>query len=319
MGTWAIFRSLWKFWNSPNFPLYLYQEGRHTIIETPWIADLNALLKRMVRPFLLCVGGAIALVAFLSLCGFASYFNSIPMFSLCFGIVAAIFLFIVILVIFLWPVPVAIAASGSIADDREHLTWELLLATPIERSDILLAKLAHSQRQINAYAELLFWVQGLLVVLIFILIIAKLGETRHMGLIEGLLTLFLIVFSMFEFGTARLQDYILAGLIGVGASLLAGSRQAALLMAFMGAIALVLLRGLITVVLMQMIPGQQVPPAQMIFFATGPSSLVVLTLPSILALAVLVAMPVLRELAIRAGFRWLVNHMGEMGHTSTIQ
>jgi hypothetical protein len=311
MGTLAIFRSLWKYWEMPNFPLFLYQEGRHTLIETEWIAALNALIRRFVMPFIALIVGAVAFVGFLSLCGFSSFFTTIPMFSLCVGIVFGIGAFAIILLIYLWPVPVAVAASGTIADDREHQTWELVLATPIERSDVLLSKLAYSQRGLTGYGELLFWVQGLLIVLIFIIIVAKLGGTYRMTWLDGILTLFLIILSMIEFGIGRIQDYVLAGLLGVTASLISGSRQAALFSAFMGALGMVLLRGVITGVFVMAIGSNTVQAAQVIFFATGPSSLVVLALPHLIALLVLIAMPLGRELTIRWLFGWLVAHMGD--------
>jgi len=64
------------------------------------------------------------------------------------GIVAMALL----IVSYVWPVSVAVRASGAIATERERRTWEVLLTLPVDRTELLLGKLSAALRGLNVYA-----------------------------------------------------------------------------------------------------------------------------------------------------------------------
>src|SRR5258708_25053467 len=135
--------------------------------------------------------------------------------------------------------------------------------------------------------------------------------------LTGLLQLPLVVLTMAEFAIARAQDYVLAGLIGLVTSLLAHTRQSAAGIALMASLAWVLVRALITTAIVLTLPPTSFP-ALLILLSTGPSSVVTIAFPGIVAVIVLVSMIALREGMIRITFRWLVRHLGETGAVAVL-
>src|SRR5581483_3896138 len=114
----------------------------------------------------------------------------------------------------------------------------------------------------------------------------------------------LLVAAMIEFVVARAQDYVLSSLVGLIASLLTPNRQTA------GAIALMLVRALLTLTLLAALPPTP-PPLLAVLIATGPASVIAMVGNVLLGIPALIVMIVAREALIRAMFGWLVHHMGD--------
>src|SRR5262249_37191350 len=132
--------------------------------------------------------------------------------------------------------------------------------------------------------------------------------TRSGSELNPTLELVMMIVAAVEFVIGRAQDYVLAGLIGLLASLLVPTRQSAASIALMGATAIVLIRALITAVFIAMLTATTVPTL-LLMVPVGPASPVVFALSVPLAIIVLLAFVVIREGAIRLSFSWLLAHL----------
>jgi hypothetical protein len=311
VGTYSILRTLRRHWVAPVHPVYRLESRRNVI--TPTMRAVRRLVSRMWKP--LAAAGAVAALIVVAdfLCSGArrgSPSLSATIVSMCSLVGVSLFLLGLLVLAYLWPLAVAQAASGVIAGEHERQTWDVLLTTPFDRADLLLVKLASALRSFNPYAEMLLWMQTFLIAIIFVLLIGYFAQHPSATTLEGALKLLLLILTMAEFAVARLQDYVLSSLIGLFTSLLAPTRQAAGAAALMLAGGWVLIRALLTALfLFGLLP---VSPAELsILIATGPSSVVTMALPIPVAGLVLLIMPLVREVAIRVVFRWLVDHLGQ--------
>jgi hypothetical protein len=312
VGTYGILRALQRHWALQNHPVYRLEDRR--IVMASIMQAVRHFLLRAWKP-LTAVGTVfMAIVVADFLCsgtrrGSPSF--STTVISLCGVVGVGIFLLGLLVLTYLWPVAVAQAASGAIAAEHERRTWDVLLTTPFDRADLLLVKLASALRSFNPYAEMLLWIQTFLVAIIFVLLAGHFAQHPRTTALEGTLTVLLLILTVAEFAVARLQDYALSSLLGLTTSLLAPTRQTASAAALLLASGWVLIRALFTGLLLFGLPS--VTPAELsILMTTGPSSVVTMALPIPVAGLVLLVMPLLREVAIRALFRWLVNHLGQV-------
>jgi hypothetical protein len=311
MGTYGLLRALWRNWMSPTNPIYRLENQRaasRTVAANAW-----RFVRRIWRPVVALSGVTLSAVVAEVMCAG----GRIPPLSLTRALISicsligggALLLGLVILA-YLWPLAVALNASGVIVTEREHQTWDVLLTTPFERADLVLAKLAASLNRFNPYGEMLLWVQSFLVVIVFALVVGQL--VQHPDPAQPLVAISLLFLAMIEFAAARFQDYVLGGLIGLLASLLATTRQAAWVGALTAALTMILLRALFTTLILAAMPPRELPILA-ILFATGPSSAVVLSWSPLAAGVGLIAILLLREGLIRAMFAWLIRHLGETG------
>ncbi len=309
MGTYAIMRMLWRQWTLQSHPIYRY-ENRHTTLAPQIVWPV---VRRVWRP-LSVVGMVIVTMAVAEfLCGGAHFqpLSFVTMASsLCFAAGGIAALSGILILIYVWPLPVAIIASGAIVDERERRTWDMLLTVPIERSDLLLIKLASILNRLNPYAEVFLWVQFFLLAIIFVLVVGLFATNPNVTSADALIELPLLALTMAEFGIARVQDYVMSALIGLVASLLSSTRQAAISIAILLTLAMILARALITALVVVTIASPS-PPATLILIATGPSSVITLAWPPALAIIGLLTMLFLREGIIRVLFQWLTRHLGE--------
>jgi hypothetical protein len=219
----------------------------------------------------------------------------------------------------LWPLAVSVAASSAIAGEREHQTWDSLLTLPIERTELLLVKLAVALRRLNSYSEILLWVQVFLVMTVFVLVVGEFTRLAETNKFSALIMFPMAFLTMIEFGIARLQDYVLSGLVGLVASLRSSTRQSAGTVAIMLAATMVLIRGLLTGFVLLSVPlsaSMSAPPFVAVLVATGPSSVLTIAWPPAVAAVALITMIVLREVVIRVLFGYLVRHMGDAPEAS---
>src|SRR5258708_4813424 len=216
-NTYEILRLLLRYWALQSHPIFRAEDRRQALV--PASRLIGQLVRRTWKPV-----GALGLVvlglaAADFLCGGSRHPLASALFSACSLGGGSFILFCILLLTYLWPVTVAVAASGVIAQERERQTWDVLLTTPLEWHEIVLVKLAAALRRFNPYSEIFLWVQAFLLAIIFVLVMGQMTRAASDPL-TGLLQLPLVVLTMAEFAIARAQDYALAGLIWRVSSLL---------------------------------------------------------------------------------------------------
>ena len=306
MGTVGILRVLLRYWSLTSHPIFQAETRRYALVQVSrWTGRI---LGQIWRPVIALLALLVILALADFLCGGTTHpiTNAvISMFSVGGGTLA---LLSILLLTYLWPLNVAVAASGVIAQERERQTWDVLLTTPLEWSEIVLVKLAAALKRFNPYSEVFLWVQVFLLAIIFVLVVGRPG-VGEVNTSPGIV-IPLVIITVAEFAIARAQDYVIAGLLGLLASLQSTTRQNANLVALMLGAAMVLLRAMITGFIM----GVQIPvslPGALILISTGPSSVIALAFHGPIAIMILLSMIVIRETVIRVLFTWLMRHLGE--------
>lgn len=312
MGTYGIVRTLLRHWSTRQHPIYRADANRVTLLPVTQIAE--HFVRKIWRPLAgagLVIGG---LVAADFLCGGATAKPTslvAGLFSLCTVVSGSLLMVILLILMYLWPLAVAVSASGAIVVERERQTWDVLLTTPYDRDDLVLAKMASALRRFNPYGEMLLWTQMFLLALIFVLVVGQFSRNGSNTTAELLLQLPLLVLTMIEFAVARVQDYVLSGLLGTLSSLLTPTRQSSGVLALLLASVLVLVRTVLTVGVLLTMPPVSFT-ASLLLIATGPSSVVALALPIPAALAALLVMMLAREAVIRVLFGWITRHLSDV-------
>ncbi|MCC7446806.1 MAG: hypothetical protein IT324_05280 [Anaerolineae bacterium] len=309
MGTYAIMRMLWRQWSLQSHPIYRYETRHATVVpQIVW-----PFVRRVWRPLSIISAVIVTMAIAEFLCG-GAHFQPLSLVtmasSLCFAAGGIAALSGILILIYVWPLPVAIIASGAIVDERERQTWDTLLTVPMERSDLLLVKLASILNRLNPYGEVFLWMQFFLLAIIFVLVVGLFATNPNVTSADAIIEIPLLALTLAEFGIARVQDYVMSALIGLAASLVSSTRQAAISIAALLTLAMILARALVTAFMITRITPPS-PPATLILIATGPSSVVTLALPPLLAIVALLTMLLVREGIIRLLFHWLTRHMGE--------
>lgn len=311
LDTYHFLLTLWQHWTKPTHPVYC-TDSKHVKL-TPSVLIIWKFVRRIWRP-IAAVGLVVVLTALAELLCTSGRRTPLSLSSAVLSFISVVgvslALIAVLLLAYLWPLAVAIGASGVIAGERERQTWDVLLTTPFDWADLILAKLAASLRRLNPYGEMLLWVQAFLVAILFVVVLGGFIRDVVNGLTSPALQIALLVAAMIEFVVARAQDYVLSSLIGLIASLLTPNRQTAGAIALMMALALVLARALLTLLVLAALPPTP-PPLLAVFIATGPASVIAMAGNALLGIPVLILMIVAREALIRAMFGWLVHHLGD--------
>jgi hypothetical protein len=311
MGTFGIIRALFNHWKNQTNPIYRAESRRKSMMPAAQFAW--RVVHRVWRPFAAIFGVVLAMTA-------ADFFCSgsriLPLsltnaFLTLFSVVGGGLVLVAVMVFaYLWPVAVAVNASGIVVQERQRQTWDLLLITPFDRADLLLAKLASSLRLFNPYGEILLWVQSFLAIILSVVIVSDFTlQSRS----DWLVQVTLLCLALFEFGVGRVQDYALSSLLGAIASVLLATREAAWTIAMLLALMPVLLRAALTVFVIALMPAQSFAKLA-VLFATGPASTVVLAAPPTVAVLALIVLLLVREGLIRLLFDWLVRRLGESPH-----
>jgi hypothetical protein len=311
MGTLQLLSTIYKHWNQPISPVYRHDQRQGP----PWQhLPLDVWFTRTVR--ILFFIGFITLVVIgvriVTDQALSWALSSLLLQTLCLGI-GGVFLIGLFVLTFLWPLVIAVLASDTIVREREKRTWAALLTTPMDWGDLLTAKLASALRWLNRPTELLIWVQGIFVALVFILVIAQANKIDNE--IPAWITVILSIVATVQFAFARFQDYTTASVIGLAASMFSESRQSASVISMLISLGLLLGRVLFTVIMIAAAQIYPPPPPQglLILLATGPTSAIALALSKLpgLAFVVLLGLPLGREVLLRIAYRWIVLHLGE--------
>ncbi len=308
MGTYQLLTALWKHWSHPVSPIYR-ADMRYG---PPWAAlNMERWSGRVARTALALLLVALSVTAARALTNepFFSTLYMVLLPAMCLSSGSVLLIALVVLT-FLWPIAIAVAASGTIVREREHRTWAALLTTPLDWNDLLTAKLASSLRWLNRPCEMLVWVQGILLSIVLILVI---GQSESLSASASPLVAVLIsIVAGAQFAIARVQDYTTATVIGLGASMISETRQSASIMALIGGLFMIVSRTLLTAVFLFNIPPSS-PQGVLILLSTGPTTVIVMAFQKqpFAAILLLIAIPLVREYAIRYGYRWTLGHLGQ--------
>ena len=307
MGTYALLSALREHWKRPIHPVYSVE----TRYGPPWrgIDQVWARYGSTITNILLIVLGLTLVTTVARIVTDQAIFllasNALlqALIMIGSGVLAAG----LVVLMWLWPIAVAVTASGTIVRDREQQTWVSLLATPIAWNDLLTIKLASTLRWFNRPQQLLLWVQSILLVMVLIIAAGQLERLAGIG--SPLLAVMVTALAGAQFAIGRVQDYSTACLIGLAASIHGETRQTASVFALLGSIGLVIGRILWTGILLTQYPVAS-PQAAILFLATGPTTTIILisTMPMIIVF--LIGVPLIREILIRAGYRWVLAHLG---------
>lgn len=210
MNTIGILTRLWKYANTPRFPLVRFEVRRQPAWE-----HYSSLLRRAFRYAIRIVIGIVIIATAIEVIFRSRVSFMLLMLMLLFPIVGVALLSAVLLGMVAWQVPIAMAGSAVIVHERAERTWDILLTTPVPHTDILLAKLAVGLTRLQTFIT----IAGLLQV---VPLIALLGQiNRASAELNGVSPLLLTLFVTILFVVDRLQQFVLTGLLGLAASLLA--------------------------------------------------------------------------------------------------
>ncbi|MBX3064439.1 MAG: hypothetical protein U0528_08220 [Anaerolineae bacterium] len=306
LGTLGILRKLFYHWELPTtHPVYRYYDRGLDAT----IASFQALRRRLPDRRWWWIGGVvIAVWVLFNVFSRAQWGTFIS--ATC-GFVLALPLLAAVLSLYFLPAIVALLSSSLIVAERERQTWDLLLTTPLSWDDLLLARLARLLRGIASTREFIPGIYLILAGLACLFAIVTLAD-RQSGPIGEWLEWLVIALVPLQFVVERVQDFVLASLIGLTASLLAPNRQVAAAAAMLSMLAWLILRGVIIAVIIRLLPPQTFGGV-LILLLTGPASALSMALPVGSAILCLLLLPIAYEVAIRLLFRWLVRHLGEGG------
>ncbi len=172
-------------------------------------------LRRLYRYTLRLGAGMLVIGTLIELISRSQVSLLLILFTLMLPAFGVVLLAVMLLGMAAWQVPIALAGSAVIVHERAESTWDILLTTPIPHTSILLSKLAVGLTRLQSFITLAALLQ-------IIPLIGLLGQiNRPAAELSGFspLVLTLIVTALFVID--RLQQFVLAGLLGLAASLLA--------------------------------------------------------------------------------------------------
>lgn len=210
MNTFRILARLWYFTQTPRHPLIRYElrrVPRWEVYSRPFRRAYRRLIQVSVGFLIVAALMELGNVSRVSVLLFALTIF-IPLFGLILASAALIGMI-------LWSIPVALAGSAVIVQERVAQTWPLLLVTPMPRTDLLLAKLAVGIARQQTFITIAMVLQT-----VPLLIEVSLLNNLIRGQ-SGALPALTLAFVTALFVIERLQTLVLAGLMGLGASLVA--------------------------------------------------------------------------------------------------
>lgn len=311
MGTYRLITTLYRHWAYPASPIYKADQR----YGAPWRTfSVERWFWVMVR-IGLAFGSVTLLIIALRVISDSALTWSLSTLLIQFSCLGAggLFLSALAVMTFFWPLAVAVLSSETIVREREKRTWAALLTTPLDWTDLLTAKLASALHWLNRPSEILVWLQGVYLILCFVLVLAQSGKVTDFT--ASWVMIVLSVLAAIQFGVARLQDYSTATLIGLATSLYAESRQSASVLAMLIGLIMLLSRFMLTAVLIALAQFNPAPPPQglLILLATGPTTTIALGFSKEpgFAFILLLLIPTVRELLIQRAYRYIVAHLGE--------
>jgi hypothetical protein len=306
LGTYGIIRRMMRNWESPSaHPAYRYFRD-HIDLPFPLIATAFTELRKHVR-WLWVIAGIIVVWMLGQIMLRAQWQQFIT--TTCTALLLAP-LVIAILAIYFLPALVAVLTSAIIVAERERQTWDILLTATSEWDELVLARLARLLRYVNPFRQIAPGVYIMLGGLACIFAIVTFAEKRS-GALGEILEWVVIFLVPIQYIVERVQDFVLAALIGLIASLISPSRQVAATIALCAMLALLILRGIFIITLIGTLPPPQAFSRILVLMITGPASALAMTQPVVETIIGLLILPIINEVLIRVMFRWLINHLGE--------
>lgn len=305
MGTYGMMRVMMRMWRVPSAHPVFKVLGEHLDTPFPMLTGLLGVLGRR-RGWILAGVMLIAVLMATQILVAAQWRSFVT--ATCAAVILVPAL-IAVIVIYCLPATIAVRSSAIIVAARERQTWDVLLSTALAWDDLLLAWVARLMRDMNPFSDALPVVYGILAGLAALFAVVTFAETDS-GTVGEVLEWVVLFLVPLQYLIERVQDFVLASLIGLAASLVAPSRHVAASIALCVMLALLMLRTLFTASMIATLPAQT-PSGAVIMMLTGPSSALAVTLPVMVALVGLVALPLINEIVIRLLFRWLLRHLGE--------
>jgi len=308
LGTYGIIRKMLKNWEAPSaHPAFKYFRDK---IDLPFPALASVIREiRKRRRWL----GVLALLIVVSMLGQVMLQAQWQQFitTTCTAVLL-IPVAVAILAIYFLPALVAVLTSTIIVAERERQTWDILLTATSEWDELVLARLARLLRYVNPFREIVPGIYFMLGGLACIFAIVTFAEKRS-GILGEVLEWVVIFLVPLQYVVERIQDFVLASLIGLVASLIAPSRQVAAVVALCTMLALLLVRGIFIISLIRLLPPPQAVSRVLVMLITGPASALAMTMPVVETILGLLLLPLINEIIIRRLFSWLIGHLGE-GH-----
>jgi hypothetical protein len=306
LGTYGIIRKMLRNWEAPSaHPAFKYFRDR---IDLPFpILSIVVQEVRKRRRWLWVLAGLIAAWMLAQIMLRAQWQQFITTTCTAVLIIPVV---IAILVIYFLPALVAVLTSAIIVAERERQTWDILLTATSEWDELVLARLARLLRYVNPFREIVPGVYFMLGGLACIFAIVTFADKRS-GALGEVLEWVVIFLVPLQYLVERIQDFVLASLIGLLASLIAPTRQVAATLALCAMLGLLIVRGLFIIGLIGLLPPPQALSRILVLLITGPASALAMTMPVVETIFGLLLLPLINEVIIRAMFAWLIGHLGE--------
>jgi hypothetical protein len=302
MTSWNLFRYLTPFWEPPIAEPVFGREQTYPPVwrkAGPWAA-------RAVKPGLLALAGLYALALILApmpvnaLCAFSATYVILPLFALAPSLL-------------LWTLPLGLALGPIIVREREGGTWDTLRATPLDTALIVLSK---AQGALWPLRDLMALVRTLVIIVAsgagaFVLIVmarAVFGPSDTLPL-EVLCAASVVVAAAgaLVFLADWAQQFVLMGLAALAVSAAAPSQRVALPGAIVAAFVAWMANAGLAWLMLLALPGHVLnEPSSLLptLAALGPPVTYTLALTPAQILGVMAITFLLREIAIRAIWRW---------------
>ncbi|MBX3082606.1 MAG: hypothetical protein KF716_13295 [Anaerolineae bacterium] len=306
LGTYGIIRKMLKNWESPSaHPAYKYFRNRIDLPFPIMSTVIREIAKR--RRWLWVLAGVIVVWMLAQVMLRAQWQQFISTTCMAVLIVPVV---VAILVIYFLPAAVAVLTSAIIVAERERQTWDILLTATSNWDELVLARLARLLRYINPFREIVPGVYFMLGGLACIFAIVTFADKRS-GVLGEILEWVVIFLVPLQYLIERIQDFVLASLIGLVASLIAPSRQVAAMLALCAMLALLVVRAIFIISLIGLLPPPQALSRILVLMITGPASAIAMTMPVVETILGLLLLPLINEVIIRLMFSWLIGHLGE--------
>lgn len=276
-ATVTILRTLRTHWKEAKHPVYRAQE-RQNVLPGPVSRGEPSRLSRAIFVIAALVAGG--------LCSAVGFFG---------------LLLLIGSILFLWPILVVVPTSSIIAAERDAQTWDILLTTPFDWQDLLLAKVAARLRDRPPFIFIFLWILGNVCLIALNTPPVAVQPARsviqqQIGLGETF-TCLMLPFLIGYLILTGMQEYIMAGLIGLLISLFSATQQTARATAVLVAAAMAVVNALLVTLLVQ--------------GADNIVSLLPIISRWLVAGLVLGLILLIREFAIRWLFAFLVRHVGD--------
>jgi hypothetical protein len=298
MGTLTIVRQLLLYANWPRHPLV----RRESEMITPW-AGIAAWLLQAYR-WIVRGGLAIVLLAIgLELVHQSSLSVFMTLMLIFMPIGGFGLLAVITMLLISWPIPLVFSGSIGVLRERTAHTWELLLLTPLPRSELLLSKLAVGLSRQQPFLT----VVTLLQVIPWIVLLGAVSRYMTTQVMIGCAPLAILVLTTLLFVIDRVQQLIFVSLIGLATGLLADNWAIGLIgAAALGAVFWLIHSAAAFLLVYIMAGARYFDPAQAIFvgfpaLASSPY------IPGV-GLGVLFGVIIIQECCVRGLFSWLEGH-----------